>query len=137
MKIDKFKHSLIRKGKKQQAAKVYQTVLLRLKGSSKRNPIFKILKSLQPKIRLVDKKKGASTLKIPNLITSHQSFSLALRWFFRSVKERKEKTLEDRIFNELKETLEGKSRSLKKKEDYYKLAIHNRGFIRLLRKRRK
>jgi len=137
MKIDKFKHSLIRKGKKQQAAKVYQSVLLRLKSSSKRNPIPRILKSLQPKIRLVDRKKGASTLKIPNLITPQQSFSLALRWFFRSVKERKEKTLEDRIFNELKETLEGKSRSLKKKEDYYKLAIYNRGFIRLLRKRRK
>lgn len=131
--IKRFKNNLIRKGKKQKAEKVYQKVLSRV---SEKNAIEKIFQRLVPKIRLLDRKKGRSTLKIPGLVKGDQGLSLAIRWFFGSVKERKEKKLEDRVINEINDILKGKGRTWKKKENHYKLAIYNRGFLRLFRRRR-
>lgn len=132
--IKRFKNSLIRKGKKQRAERIYQTILVRVK---KKNAIKRLFQKLIPKIRLLDRKKGRSTLKIPGLIEGEQGISIALRWFFSSVKERKEKKLEDRVVNEIKDILKGKARSLKKKEAYYKLAVYNRGFLRLFKRRKR
>lgn len=130
--IKRFKNNLMRKGKKQKAERVYQAILTRV---SSKNVVKKLLKRLTPKIRLLDRKKGRSTLKIPGLIEGGQGTSIALRWFFSSVRERKEKKLEDRIVNEIKDVLKGKARSLKKKEAHYKLAVYNRGFLRLFKRR--
>lgn len=137
MILDRFKNSLIKRGNKVRANNIYKKVLLKLKSVGNENIVYDLLSVLKPKIRLLNKKKGSSTLKVPGLISSSQASSLALKWFFKSVKDRSEKKLEDRIFNELMEILERKSNSLKKKEEYYKLATHNRGFLRLSRKRRR
>lgn len=137
--LNRFKNSFLRKGKKNQSERLYLSVMWRLKKEKEEmeSPIQSAIESLRPKIRLVDRKKGGSNLKIPSLIRIEQSWSLAFKWFVRSVKERKERRLEDRIFLELKDILEGKGRSVKKKEDYYKLATHNRGFLRFFRGKRK
>jgi len=135
--IDRLKNSLIRRGKKKKAYRVYQKMQIRLrKELNIENGIEQVFDLLQPKLRLVNRKRGGSTYKLPTMITDSQAKSLALKWFLKSVKERKEKKLEDRLFGEVKEVLEGKGKSLKKKEDYYKLAVHNRGFIRFLKRRR-
>lgn len=136
--LERISQSLVRKGNKKRARNRIREVEKRLRKSGyELTEVEEKLKEVCPKIRLVDRKKGATTYKLPTVITEAQSKSLAMRWFLKSVKDRKERSLEDRVYGELKALLEGESRTEKRKEEYYKLAIHNRGFLRFLRKRRR
>jgi len=135
---ERLRNGLIRKGLKKKANRVFHEVMVRLKKEGHPETIIDdIFERLRPKLRLVERKRGSTVYKLPSMIRKDQSVSLALKWFFRSVKERKERKLEDRVFGELKEILDEKGRSLKRKEEHYRLAIYNRGFIRFLKKYRR
>jgi small subunit ribosomal protein S7 len=53
---------------------------------------------------------------------------LALRWLLEATRKRKNKSMSDKLFNELMDASQGKGSSIKKREDTHKMAESNKAF---------
>jgi ribosomal protein S7 len=99
--------------------------------------LTKLLDSYRPKISLVYKKSAAKIYWIPWYINITKSRVMLIRWLFQSARQRSEKTFILRLYSELLDLFFFKGLTIKKLEEYYAIAVSNRPFLRLLRKKRK
>ena len=57
-----------------------------------------------------------------------RTHTLALRWLLEASSKRKNKTMSDKLFNELMDASQGKGSAIKKREDTHKMAEANKAF---------
>jgi small subunit ribosomal protein S7 len=61
-------------------------------------------------------------------VRAERAQSLAIRWLVDYARKRNEKTMTDKLTNELLEAASGRGSAFKKKEDVHKMAEANRAF---------
>ena len=71
---------------------------------------------------------GGATYQVPVEVKTKRSQALALRWLLEASRKRKNKTMSDKLFNELMDASQGKGSSIKKREDTHKMAESNKAF---------
>jgi ribosomal protein S7 len=131
--------SLIKRGCKKRAKKIFYGVLELLKFRINEHPLIvleKILYTVSPKLSLTIKKRGGSSYKLPHLISYKRSLSIAIHSLIKISKFRVENNISERIVNELIDIIEGRSSSLiKLREDIHKTALLNRPFLHYKKKK--
>ena len=71
---------------------------------------------------------GGATYQVPVEVKPNRSQTLALRWIVDFSRKRKNKSMADRLFNELMDASQRKGSSIKKREDTHKMAESNKAF---------
>ncbi len=71
---------------------------------------------------------GGATYQVPIEVRPARQTTLALRWLVKYAGERREKTMAERLMNELLDASNGLGGSVKKREDTHKMAEANRAF---------
>jgi len=135
--LKKLLHILIKNGKKAKALKVFLALIKNLKSIKGNNedPITIIYQSLLNARPLLDTKKVRKSSKIfylPKLINTEKRINIALHWIIKSVNNRKEKKLEERLTNEFMDCFSSKGSTILKKQNLYDTIIVNRPFLHLL-----
>ena len=74
------------------------------------------------------KRVGGATYQVPMEVNSRRSTQLAIRWIVNFSRARKEKTMAERLANEILDASNGVGASVKKREDVFKMAEANRAF---------
>jgi small subunit ribosomal protein S7 len=131
---------LTKEGNKVRAEKVFSVVLDRLGREFKRDNrelLEEIVNKVKPTVILRPHIVSGMTYRIPSMVPKGKEYSLALRWILASVAERKEYSLEERLFGELADILKGVGATIKKREEVHKTALLNRPFLKYLRNVRK
>ena len=82
----------------------------------------------QPAIEVKSRRVGGATYQVPVEVKASRSSTLALRWLVGYSKARREKTMTERLMNELLDASNGLGASVKRREDTHKMAESNRAF---------
>ena len=129
--ILKLMNSVMYDGKKTIAEKIVYTALDKLKNKSKDEPI-KIfndaINNIKPTVEVRSRRVGGATYQVPQEVKSNRSQTLALRWLLEATRKRKNKSMSDKLFNELMDASQKKGSAIKKREDTHKMAESNKAF---------
>lgn len=89
----------------------------------------------KPCVAFVTRKIAAVTYTIPVYIRPDRARSLLLRWFVICAGSRSEKTYSERLFFEFLDFVLGVGKTIRKLEEYYRLAVKNRPFTKFKKRR--
>ena len=84
--------------------------------------------NIRPTLETKAKRVGGATYQVPMEVNSRRATAVGLRWLVKYSRERKEKTMVERLANEILDASNGVGASVKKREDTYKMAEANRAF---------
>ena len=129
--ISKFINALMIGGKKTTAEKIVYDALNKIKSKSKDEPINvfnEAINNIRPTVEVRSRRVGGATYQVPVEVRPKRSQALALRWLIDASRKRKDKTMSDKLFNEIFDAYNNKGSSIKKKEDTHKMAESNKAF---------
>ena len=86
------------------------------------------LDNVKPALEVKSRRVGGATYQVPIEVKPNRSTTLALRWVVGYSKARREKTMTERLMNELLDASNGLGASVKRREDTHKMAESNKAF---------
>ncbi len=129
--VTKFINAIMLDGKKSIAQKVMYGALERIesKTGEKGIEIFnKALENVKPVMEVKSRRVGGATYQVPIEVRPVRQQSLGIRWIMEAARKRNERTMIERLSNELMDAATEKGAAFKKKEDTYKMAEANKAF---------
>ena len=129
--VSKFINSLMWDGKKSTAESIFYDAMSQIQGKTQEEPlkIFKkAIDNVKPRVEVKSRRVGGSTYQVPIEVKPHRANTLALRWLVSYAKGRREKTMTERLQNEILDASNGLGAAVKRREDTHKMAESNRAF---------
>ena len=130
--LSRFINIVMFDGKKSTAEKiVYDALNIASSKLKVKNPIdlFKTaLSNVKPGIEVRSRRVGGATYQVPVEVRNDRAQALAIRWIVDASRKRNEKSMVDRLAQELADANEKKGASVKKKEDMHRMAEANKAF---------
>lgn len=129
--LTKFINSIMLDGKKSVAQKVVYEALKRAESKSgeKGIDIFnQAMDNIKPVMEVKSRRVGGATYQVPIEVRPARQQSLAIRWIIAATRKRNERTMMEKLSNELMDAATEKGAAFKKKEDTYKMAEANKAF---------
>ena len=128
--ISKFINSIMYDGKRSTAERILYGALDKIKNKNE-DPI-KVFNSavsnVRPNLEVRSRRVGGATYQVPVEVRNERAQALAIRWIVDASRKRNEKSMVDRLAQELADAHENKGTSIKKREDTHKMAEANRAF---------
>ncbi|GJM54810.1 30S ribosomal protein S7 [Coriobacteriaceae bacterium] len=118
-------------GKKSTAERIVYGAFDQVAEKTGQDPLAvfkKAMENVRPTLEVKPKRVGGATYQVPMEVNSRRSTTLAIRWIVGFSRSRKEKTMADRLANEIIDASNGVGASVKKREDVFKMAEANRAF---------
>jgi small subunit ribosomal protein S7 len=118
-------------GKKQVAQRIVYTALEGTREKTGTDPVITLKRALdnvKPALEVKSRRVGGATYQVPVDVRPNRQTTLALRWLIKYSSERREKTMAERLQNELLDASNGLGASVKKREDTHKMADANKAF---------
>jgi small subunit ribosomal protein S7 len=132
--VRSFIGSMTKSGKKSKATKIFNAFLYDINVKFNLPPVEfldNLLEIVRPKVFLISKKVSGSTVRIPTPITLNKSYSIGIKWFLSSVSKRSGSPFSQLMFFELLDIYSNPAnQTLKKRDEYHKLAKLNRPFLK-------
>ena len=129
--ITKFINAIMLDGKKSIAQKIMYGAIANLdaRGEEAGIDLFeKAIENVKPLLEVKSRRVGGATYQVPVEVRPVRRQTLALRWIVEMSRKRNERTMVDRLANELFEAANERGNSFKKKEDMHKMAEANKAF---------
>ncbi|MDR0761786.1 MAG: 30S ribosomal protein S7 [Campylobacteraceae bacterium] len=130
--VTKFINALMYDGKKSVATKImYGTLALieKKSGEVKGIDVFNnAVDNIKPVMEVKSRRVGGATYQVPVEVRPARQQALALRWIISYARKRSERTMIEKLANELMDAANNRGASFKKKEDTYKMAEANKAF---------
>ncbi|MGZ4554642.1 MAG: 30S ribosomal protein S7 [Mycobacteriaceae bacterium] len=118
-------------GKKSIAESIVYGALEGCREKTGTDPVLTLKKALdnvKPALEVKSSRVGGATYQVPIEVKPGRSNTLALRWLVTFSRARREKTMVDRLANELMDASNGLGASVKRREDTHKMAESNKAF---------
>ena len=119
-------------GKKEVAENIVYGALEKLKKVAKDGDelaaFLEAVDALKPSVEVKGRRVGGATYQVPVEVRLARQQTLALRWLVMFARKRGERSMEDRLFGELRDALNGQGGAFKKKIDTHKMAEANKAF---------
>ena len=129
--LAKFINFIMYDGKKATAEKIIYNTLDKIKEKTNEDPI-KIFNdaigNIRPNLEVRSRRVGGATYQVPVEVRAKRSQTLALRWLLEATRKRKNKTMSDKLFNEIIDASKNRGSAIKKREDTHKMAESNKAF---------
>ena len=129
--LTKFINMVMSRGKKAVAERIVYGALTEVeeRGRGSAIEIFKTaLENVEPKVEVKSRRVGGATYQVPVEVRQSRRLALAMRWLVDAARKRNEKSMGQRLANEMLEAFENRGSAVKKREDTHKMAEANRAF---------
>ena len=129
--ITKFVNTVMLDGKKSTAEKIMYGAIANLdaRGEEAGIEVFeKAIENVKPLLEVKSRRVGGATYQVPVEVRPVRRQTLALRWLVDAARKRNERTMVERLANELFECANDRGASFKKKEDMHRMAEANKAF---------
>jgi len=130
-KLARFINKLMLKGKKSTAERIMYGAMDLIADRTSEDPLKlfeKALDNARPMIEVKSRRVGGSTYQVPVEIRPERRQALTMRWLINYSRARGEKTMAERLANELMDAASGRGTTVKKKEDTHRMAEANKAF---------
>lgn len=91
----------------------------------------KVLDTIRPYVEVKSRRVGGATYQVPVEVKPNRQMALAMRWLTEFSRKRNEKTMVDRLANEMLDILQGRGGTLKRRSDVHQMAKANQAFAHL------
>ncbi len=118
-------------GKKSTAEGIVYDALAILSEKTGKDPVESLeisLKALTPALEVRSRRVGGATYQVPVEVPARRARTLAVRWLVEFSRQRREKTMAQRLANELLDAQSQQGGAYKRKDDIYRMAQANKAF---------
>jgi small subunit ribosomal protein S7 len=118
-------------GKKSTAERIVYDALAIIGEKTGKDPIEQLeaaLKALTPALEVRSRRVGGATYQVPVEVAPRRARTLAVRWLVEFARQRREKTMAQRLANELMDAINSQGGAYKRKDDIYRMAQANKAF---------
>jgi small subunit ribosomal protein S7 len=129
--VSQLVNKVLVKGKKGLAERIVYGALSGVNQKSGQDPVETLRKALdnvRPTLEVRSRRVGGSTYQVPVEVKPHRANTLALRWLVSYARSRREKTMTERLTNEILDASNGLGAAVKRREDTHKMAESNKAF---------
>ena len=122
---------VLKDGKKQTAQRIVYGALEGCRDKTGTDPVVTLKRALdnvKPALEVRSRRVGGATYQVPVEVKANRSTTLALRWLVGYAADRREKTMAERLMNEILDASSGLGAAVKKREDTHKMAESNKAF---------
>jgi small subunit ribosomal protein S7 len=118
-------------GKRQLAERIVYGALEGAREKSGTDPVVTLKRAMdnvKPTLEVRSRRVGGATYQVPVEVRTPRQTTLGLRWLVQYSKARREKTMIERLQNELLDASNGLGAAVKRREDTHKMAESNKAF---------
>jgi small subunit ribosomal protein S7 len=129
--VSKFINNLMTQGGKSVAERIFYSamdVIEQRTGQPGVNVFKQALANAKPVVEVKSRRVGGATYQVPVEVRPERRTALGMRWLLQYSRARGEKTMADRLANELISASKGEGNTIKKKEDTHRMAEANKAF---------
>ncbi len=129
--VAKFINCMMRDGKKSVAERIFYQALDIIGQKTGKNPLEvfeKAVENVKPILEVKSRRVGGATYQVPVEVRPERKVSLAVKWIIQSARARGEKSMVNKLANELLDAYNNRGAAIKKKEDTHRMAEANRAF---------
>ena len=124
-------NKVLQDGKKSTAERIVYGALEGVRNKTNSDPVAtlkKALENVKPALEVRSRRVGGATYQVPIDVRPARSTTLALRWLVGYSRQRREKTMTERLMNEILDAGNGLGAAVKRREDTHKMAESNKAF---------
>lgn len=131
--ITKFVNNLMRDGKKSLSYRIFYEAMdiVIEKSDEGTNPVEvwkKAIENITPAVEVRSRRVGGATFQIPSPVRDSRKEALAMKWMIGVARKRNEKSMPERLANEVLAAAKEEGGSFKKKEEVHRMAEANKAF---------
>ena len=129
--VTKFVNNLMLDGKKNTAFKIFYDAVDIIEEKTKESGLDSwksALKNVTPAVEVRSRRIGGATFQIPQQVRDSRKESLAMKWMIGFARKRNDKTMAQRLANEIMAGAKEEGGAFKKKEDTHRMAEANKAF---------
>ena len=124
-------NKVLQRGKRSTAERIVYAALstVELKtGSEPVGALKRAIENVRPQLEVRSRRVGGATYQVPVEVRPRRANTLALRWLVNYSRDRRERTMAERLANEIMDASNGIGSSVKRREDLHKMADANKAF---------
>jgi small subunit ribosomal protein S7 len=124
-------NKVLLEGKKSVAERIVYNAMEGCREKTGTDPVITLKRALdnvKPTLEVRSRRVGGATYQVPVEVRAGRSTTLALRWLVGYSRARREKTMTDRLMNEILDASNGLGAAVKRREDTHKMAESNKAF---------
>ena len=129
--VTQIQNRLLMGGKKSLAEQIVYDALQKVGDRTGKDPLVilkKAVDNVKPLLEVKSRRVGGATYQVPVEVKPGRATALALRWLVGYSKARREKTMTERLMNEILDASNGLGAAVKRREDTHKMAESNKAF---------
>ena len=124
-------NKILMDGKKSTAERIVYGAMEGCRAKTGTDPVQTLKRALdnvKPSVEVKSRRVGGATYQVPIEVKPARQNTLAMRWLVSFSRARREKTMTERLMNEILDASNGLGASVKRREDTHKMAEANRAF---------
>ena len=128
---EKFVNNMMWDGKKAVSQKIFYEAMDKIKERSGDDPLKlfkKAIENCRPLVEVKTRRVGGANYQVPVEVPNNRRTSLAIRWILINARSRPEKTMPEKLANELNDAANSRGGAIKKKDDVHRMAEANKAF---------
>jgi len=129
--VTQFVNKVLQRGKRSTAERIVYDALRIIEEKTGNEPISTLKRAVdnvKPQLEVRSRRVGGATYQVPVEVRPRRANTLAIRWIVGYSRQRRERTMAERLANELLDASNGVGASIKRREDLYKMAESNKAF---------
>ena len=129
--VTQFVNKVLVRGKRSTAERIVYGALDIIKDKTGAEPVATLKRAMdnvKPQLEVKSRRVGGATYQVPIEVKPGRANTLAMRWLIQYSRARREKTMTERLMNELLDASNGLGASVKRREDTHKMAESNKAF---------
>ena len=124
-------NKVLQEGKRSRAERIVYDALETIgekSGEDALETLKRAIDNVRPQLEVRSRRVGGATYQVPVEVRPRRATTLAIRWIVTFARDRREKTMAQRLANELLDASNGVGASVKRREDLHKMADSNKAF---------
>ena len=124
-------NKVLQRGKRSVAERIMYDALEIIEAKTGSDPVATLKRAIdnvKPQLEVRSRRVGGATYQVPVEVRPRRANTLAIRWLVGYSRQRRERTMAERLANELLDASNGVGASVKRKDDLQKMAESNKAF---------
>ncbi len=129
--VSKFINVLMVSGKKSVAERIVYGAFEAISAKTGKDPVqvfAAAIENVKPVVEVKSRRVGGANYQVPVEVRPSRRLALSMRWLRDAARKRSEKSMAQRLANELLEASEGRGAAMKKREEVHRMAEANKAF---------
>ena len=131
VELSKFMNVVMESGKKAVAERIIYGALEQIEAKTQKDPLELFntaINNAKPLVEVKSRRVGGANYQVPVEVRPVRRLALSMRWIKDAARKRSEKSMAQRLANELMEAAEGRGGAMKKRDEVHRMAEANKAF---------